>query len=160
KGRRRVGRRRHRSRARGLTLNGCSRPRGANDAALPHRVCKSPLGTHHGEDIMTMELEWTKRVEAWRNSGLSAAQFCNGKDFSASGLRYWMSRLRKEQRQNGVKDDARVARVARALANADPDTSIVIEVGQARVGIRRGFDRETLRGLLELLDRVGGAEND
>src|SRR5262249_53593290 len=104
------------------------------------------------------DAEWTKRVEAWRESGLSAAAFCSDKDFSASGLRYWMSRLRKEQRQSGVKEDPRIGRVVRALA--DSDSEIVIEVGHARVGVRKGFHRETLRGLLELLDRAEEAEND
>ena len=44
----------------------------------------------------------------------------------------------------------RIARVVRAPEGA-VDTPIVVELGGARVGVRRGFDRETLRALFEVL---------
>jgi hypothetical protein len=37
------------------------------------------------------------------------------------------------------------------------ETPIMIEVGRARVGIRRGFDAQTLRALLAVLAKVVGA---
>lgn len=117
---------------------------------------------------MTTEAKWAARVEAWRASGLTARAFCEGKEYTASGLRYWASRLRKTQseagsaagsaRDGGAARDAapkeiRIARVVRAPVAAEPETPILIEVGTARLGVRRGFDRGVLR---ELLDVLGG----
>ena len=101
------------------------------------------------------EAKWAARVEAWRRSGESATVFATGKDFSASGLRYWKSRL---LRQEVAKGEVRIARVARpARATESIDTPIVVERGAARIGVRRGFDADTLRGVLEVLDRLEGA---
>jgi hypothetical protein len=97
---------------------------------------------------------WAERVAAWRASGLAAPAFCKGKDFTPSGLRYWGSRLRKAE-QEPPKPEVRLARVVRAApAPAQEETPILIELGNARLGIRRGFDAETLRAVLDLL---GGA---
>jgi hypothetical protein len=43
----------------------------------------------------TKEQQWAKRVAAWRRSGLTSEAFSRRRDFSAGGLRYWASRLRK-----------------------------------------------------------------
>ena len=36
---------------------------------------------------------WTKRVGAWRRSGMSAERFCRGREFVAPTLRWWAWRL-------------------------------------------------------------------
>jgi|SRR5579884_65799 len=106
---------------------------------------------------MTTERLWAERVAAWRSSGLSAPAFCAGKDFTASGLRYWSSRLRRAAPT--ARTDVRIARVVSnsiATTNAaDNDTAITIELGVARVGVRRGFDAPTLLRLLEVLRDLG-----
>lgn len=118
---------------------------------------------------MTTEAKWSARVQAWRMSGLTARAFCEGKEYTASGLRYWASRLRQVQGEAGAsagsaKDSEapqgvapkgmRIARLVRTPVAAEPESPIVIEVGGARLGVRRGFDRGTLR---EVLDVLGGA---
>jgi hypothetical protein len=108
-------------------------------------------------------------VEAWRTSGKSAKGFAEGKDYSASGLRYWAWRLRQTRGESAPAVDAkgstsvsspkevRIARVLRAPAPAaaEAETPIMLEVGGVRVGVRRGFDREALR---EILDVLGGGQ--
>lgn len=111
---------------------------------------------------MTTEETWLERVNAWRASGRSAPRFCAGKGYTEGTLRYWASRLKKAA--GGVDaeragSDVRIARVVRApvgqeAATMGSETAIVIEVGGARVGVRRGFDREALR---EVLSMLGGA---
>jgi hypothetical protein len=105
---------------------------------------------------MTTEAKWVERVSAWRGSGLSAPAFCAGKEFTPSGLRYWSSRLRREP---PAVADVRMARVVRSRGEEVPDidTPIVVEVGGARVAVRRGFDRATLLRLLEVIGELGGA---
>jgi hypothetical protein len=98
------------------------------------------------------ESKWASRVAAWRGSGQTAPTFCVGKDFKPGGLRYWASRLGKAG--GGVSGKvARIARVVRTARSAAAETPIVIEVGGARLGVRRGFDPEALRAVLAV---VGG----
>ena len=103
------------------------------------------------EGMTETEARWVERVANWRASGQTAPAFCKGKDFSAGGLRYWASRLRgAEEAVPATK--ARLARVVRGQPPAPAaEGAIVIEVGSARLGIRRGFDPEVLRAVLEVL---------
>ena len=97
------------------------------------------------------EAKWSERVAAWKSSGQTATAFCKGKDFSASGLRYWASRLRKAE-QGAQESEVRLARVVRGGRSGETaETPILIEVGVVRVGVRRGFDAETLRVVLDVL---------
>jgi hypothetical protein len=111
---------------------------------------------------MTTEQKWSARVEAWRASGRTARAFSEGKEYTASGLRYWASRLRRMRREEAAAAEAktpreegpkevRIARVLRAPAAAEVETPIVLEVGAVRVGVRRGFDRGALRAVLDVL---------
>lgn len=94
---------------------------------------------------------WAARVEDWRTSGLTAPAFCKGKDFSPGGLRYWASRLRQTEAATTTKE-VRLARVVRTPPSAPAtETPIVIEIGAARLGVRRGFDPEVLRAVLDVL---------
>lgn len=43
--------------------------------------------------------EWQKRVERWRDSGLSAKEFAAETGLKASTLSYWKWRLGAEQRK-------------------------------------------------------------
>jgi hypothetical protein len=97
------------------------------------------------------ETKWAERVAGWEASGKTVSAFCKGKDFSASGLRYWISRLGKGG-PGAEKPEVRLARVVRgARSGAVGETPILIEVGGARLGVQRGFDPETLRAVLEAL---------
>jgi hypothetical protein len=97
------------------------------------------------------ETKWAERVAGWRASGQTAPVFCKGKDFSAGGLRYWASKLGKAE-QGGTRAEVRLARVVRgARPGVVAETPILIEVGDARLGVRRGFDPATLRAVLDVL---------
>lgn len=98
---------------------------------------------------------WAKRVAEWKASGLSSPVFCAGKDFTPGGLRHAAHRL---SHGTGSKSRVRVARVVRvesarrAVQRSESGASeLVVEVGRARVAVRRGFDRATLALVLDLL---------
>jgi len=104
------------------------------------------------------ESKWAARVGAWRASGETAPVFCVGKDFQPGGLRYWASRLHKivEPVQAVVEPvQAKEVRLARVVRGTRPslaeETPIMIELGAARLGVRRGFDPDALRAVLALL---------
>lgn len=101
---------------------------------------------------------WAKRVVEWKASGLSSRAYCEGKSFTAGGLRYWAHRLSRERQPGPSIRIARIVRVSEprsssrdelSLGGAAPD--LVIAVGAARIGVRPGFDRATLAAVLEVL---------
>ena len=97
------------------------------------------------------ESKWATRVADWRASGQTAPAFCEGKDYTPGGLRYWSSRLAKAGRA-GRRKDVRLARVVRAVRPAEAaETPILIEVGGTRLGVCRGFDPGALRAVLDVL---------
>ncbi len=92
---------------------------------------------------------WAKRVAAWRSSGQTAAVFSARRGFAPSTLRWWASRLGRQQ-----AGFVRVVTTANA-ATAERDGPIQIEVGGVRVIVRRDFDRTALATVLDVLR--GGA---
>lgn len=123
---------------------------------------------------MTDKAIWSERVSEWRSSGLSSPAFCTGKSFTAGGLRYWAHRLQKEECAQPAPSKVRMARVvrtsslergsARARApRSSPvtsapavDSALIIELGEARVSVRPGFDKPTLASVLDVLGERGG----
>ena len=103
---------------------------------------------------MADEATWAGRVAEWKASGLSSPEFCRGKDFTPGGLRHWAHRLG----QTSGPMEVRLARVVRVSSlRSRPVTPVVVpdlvvEVGVARITVRRGFDRETLAGVLDVLE--------
>jgi transposase len=105
---------------------------------------------------------WARRVSEWRASGKSSAEFCEGQEFSAGGLRHWAHRLEKiraakeNAKTSPATSSVRVLRVVRRKARSEAsaprtDGKVVIELGRARVAVEAGFDRETLRAVVEVL---------
>ncbi len=98
---------------------------------------------------------WSTRIAEWRASGLTAPDFCAGRDFTAGSLYFWSSRL---GRRNGpsASQDVQLARVIRRRddppvreAPSDPDVPLVlIELAGLRVFVAPGVDRATLETVL------------
>ncbi|MGI8496844.1 MAG: IS66 family insertion sequence element accessory protein TnpA [Gemmatimonadaceae bacterium] len=111
------------------------------------------------------EQKWAERVAGWRESGLTSEKFCEGREFSADGLRHWAHKLgQTKPRRPKRKPKIAIARVVTAPATAPTkppasareavDRSIAIELEGARIVVRPGFDRATLAALIDVL---GGA---
>lgn len=110
---------------------------------------------------MLNESEWPARVSAWRASGKSAPEFCADKDYSATTLYWWASRLKREgqPRVRRKSTSLRLARVVRTPPDETPNQApIVLQVGPARLEIGRGADPATLSHVLAALSetRWGG----
>ena len=108
---------------------------------------------------MTDVSEWSARVDAWRSSGKSAADFCRGRAYSASTLYSWSSRLRSVRTAPPPNTKVRLARVVRVASEPSSGSCvIVVRVGDARVELPSTMDREVLSAVLEtLLDASGSA---
>jgi hypothetical protein len=87
--------------------------------------------------------KWAKRVEQWKRSGLTGAAFAEREGLNAGTLAWWSSKLGRAQR---------VAPPVVEVVVSAPMTLLAVEVrGGARVTVPVGFDEDTLRRLLRLL---------
>ena len=112
------------------------------------------------------EKRWAERVAEWRASWLSSMEFCEGRGFTAGGLRHWAYRLRKAGAKTTllarrpVIRVLRVERVTDATASSAPvGASLTIELGAARMAVPAGFDGATLRTVLEVLVAAMGGRS-
>lgn len=93
---------------------------------------------------------WTKRVAAWRASGLSARKFAERAGCAPSTLKWWAWRLGRES-----PAIVRVVREKTGLA-ATESAPIVVELRGARVIVPAGFDQASLRDVLAALRAADG----
>ncbi|MBX3246056.1 MAG: hypothetical protein KF901_02610 [Myxococcales bacterium] len=92
---------------------------------------------------------WTRRVAAWRRSGLTAAEFCRGSDFAASTLRWYASRLGRSGELPTADTSTSVAMVK--VGEVRTRERIVVEVDDLHVHVPDGVDAETLRTVFAVL---------
>lgn len=98
---------------------------------------------------MSNESEWPARVSAWRASGKSAPEFCADKDYSATTLYWWASRLKRESQPKPRQTPVRLARVVRTPGDgASKHAPIILQIGPARLEIGHGVDQTTLSKVL------------
>ena len=113
---------------------------------------------------------WTERVAEWKASGLTSKAYCEGKPFTAGGLRHWAHRLRQQEQRKTQQPPVRLARVVRkagpqsreaergrsAVEHTTVPAALAIECGSMRVSVAPGFDRELLAAVLEVVAARGG----
>ena len=109
---------------------------------------------------------WAERIADWKASGLTSVAYCEGKPFTAGGLRHWAYLLRQVTPRQPVALAAQV-RVAKVVpiprpapavvAPSQAPETLVVEVGNARIAVRPGFDRATLAAVVEVLSARGGS---
>jgi hypothetical protein len=122
---------------------------------------------------------WEKRVERWRESGLTAREFAAETGVNANTLANWGWRLRRpgdagvsQRRKRGpssspaaaapvplkfvelvAKDNDGVGRASSATAGATATIELVVGSGRT-LRVPPGFDAESLRRLLAVLETV------
>ncbi|ADO73741.1 IS66 family insertion sequence element accessory protein TnpA [Stigmatella aurantiaca] len=97
--------------------------------------------------------QWKKRVADWRASGLSAAEYCKGQEFTTGPLYRWSSRL-AEAAGGEASPLVRLVRGTQppATAEAAPRAAqVIIEVQGARVLVPPGADVATVGMVLAAL---------
>ena len=109
---------------------------------------------------------WAERVVGWKSSGLTSEKYCEGKPFTAGGLRHWARCLRQTKAREPQALTVRIAKVVpRALVDdgsavsvplaplgsARSPESLYVEVGALRVAVRPGFDRVALAAVIDVL---------
>jgi len=102
--------------------------------------------------------KWRQRVAGWRASGETAATYSARQGFTMSSLRYWASRVRREDTLAGpVVRLAQVVRVPSTQRDEEPRGTVAIELldARARITVASDTDRAVLAMVLEVLDRRG-----
>ena len=89
----------------------------------------------------------TEQVAAYRSSGLPAQQFCTENQMNIHTLKYWISKLNRETR-----DDQEPAYqwVSLSAESAEP-SGLQVNVGTVSVQIHPGFDPQLLRQVIQVL---------
>ena len=109
---------------------------------------------------------WEKRIERWRDSGLSAKEYAAEVGINVRSLKWWAWRIGAAQKSQAPKTRARRRRSPKiASAVTSPPLTFVemattvatdaIEIvlpSTVRVHVRRGFDDATLRRVLDVLE--------
>jgi len=90
------------------------------------------------------EAQWRGLVEEWRASGLSKEAFARSHGVSPSTLGWWTCRFRNE-----VPAPRFLEVVVAPPAAPAPD--LLVELGDLRVRVPRGFDAAELRRLVDAL---------
>jgi hypothetical protein len=109
--------------------------------------------------------EWAKRVERWRDSGLTTAEFAAEVGISAKTLTYWAWTLKREatgekrvwpKKKRPVATPAAAGATARgAFVEVSSQVSqqrFELEVRGRRLLIPHGFDAQQLSSLLQVLE--------
>ena len=78
--------------------------------------------------------QWQALIEQWRDSGLSAARFCEEKRVGYASFCHWRKRLADEQSSDGQdtpsEDAAFIDLGSLARSRADNGWSIVLSLGE------------------------------
>jgi transposase len=112
--------------------------------------------------------KWAERVREWRDSGLTAEEFTEGKDYGASSLRSAESKLKdqeapKKQRRRRsaekapVKTTSTAPRFLAVRTGTSPSVGpdVVVEVGGARIRVSRGADLAFIGDVVRALQGGG-----
>ncbi len=97
--------------------------------------------------------QWQGHVEAWRQSGLSQKDYCAGKGIALSTFTMWRRRLLATTGGSVVTGTECVDIVAiRQVPLTAPPFILELRAGRYRVEIADGFQPDTLKSVLDMLE--------
>lgn len=99
---------------------------------------------------------WAKRVERWKDSGLTAKEFATELGINAGSLQQWAYQLKKgdvRAKRETTRREPTPQFVEVTSAAAAP-RSFDVQVGRFSVAVPSGFDESSLMRLLRVLETV------
>lgn len=111
----------------------------------------------------TTRATWSSRVDAWKKSGQTAAEFAADKPYKGSTLVWRAWQLRRSESSVGKERSARrgsptrattkiaLAEVVRRVPGQQSSAGLMVEVVGARISVSRGFDPALLRDVVHAL---------
>ena len=106
---------------------------------------------------------WSRRVERWKASGLSAKEFAAKTGINARSLSWWRWRLNAAKAQKGTCSSERAMQIASSplppLSFIEMTTAVtrdpleIVFPSALRIRVPVGFDDATLARVVDLLER-------
>lgn len=103
--------------------------------------------------------EWQKRVDRWKESGLTAKEFAAETGFNAGTLQFWRYKLKNAEPKTGSRRPPRPANsILSSIVEVRPSTAardsrFEIELAKGRrLWVPAGFDGSALKALVAILD--------
>ncbi len=87
----------------------------------------------------------TKQVEAYRNSGMIAREWCEENQMSIHTLRYWTRKLSRQETDKNIPQWVSLVQETPASSN------LTIRIGTAVIEVVGGFDPQLLREVIQVL---------
>ena len=94
---------------------------------------------------------WAKRVERWRDSGLTANEFAAELGINARTLSYWKYRLKKEDRVEAAAPAFVEAAVMPAQPASRCGQPVEVFIGDVRLQVPLDFDADQLTRLIAVV---------
>lgn len=97
---------------------------------------------------------WTQRITDYRNSGMTASNWCEDNEIILSQLRYWLLKFKKENTllesngTNWVSVD-----FSNSLSNPKERT-ITVKIGPATIELNKNFDKDVFTDVVKVLNII------
>lgn len=92
---------------------------------------------------------WANRIGEYRQSGLSAREWCRANGVRPDRLKYWLSKVKANEKPDSV--DMRWSELQVVESDSLTDAGIAVHVGSARIEVKAGFDRALLAEVLRVV---------
>ena len=94
--------------------------------------------------------EWETRIADYNASGLTMAAWCQANRFTKETLKYWLRKTNKMS--SSAKQSSTPRFVPLAVSHSNASSSLVVQIGQAKVEVYAGFDPLLLREIIHALE--------
>ncbi len=94
---------------------------------------------------------WTQRVEAFLAGGQSTTEWCAQHDINPNQLRYWLRKLRDQEKEG---TSPQWLSVAIDSGGQSPEGALRVRVGPAAIEVAAGYDPRLLKELVATLSEL------
>jgi len=101
--------------------------------------------------IQERESMWENRIASYKSSGQTKKAWCNENNIDVKGFYRWGCRLARKQSDDTDEPSRRFV-LAKEGAVVNNTSSVMIHIGKATVSISKGYDTETLKNVLGILN--------
>lgn len=100
---------------------------------------------------------WTDHINNYRSSGLTAVKWAEDNNVSVHKLRSSIAKFNKEKKQASNNEsglDEWVSLIPSKSINLNESIKpLKVTIGQATIEVNSGFDKDTLKSLIEILSQ-------
>ena len=100
---------------------------------------------------------WTDHINNYRASGLTAVKWAEDNNVSVHKLRSSIAKINKEKKQTSSIQSGTAGwatlNQSKSIAINESIKPLKISIGQATIEVNSGFDKDTLKSLIEILSQ-------